>query len=276
MRILVLGQGKMGKLVVQVATERGHDVCGLDVPENADAAALTPEYLAGFDVAIDFTTPDAVVENMRACLGAGSKIVVGTTGWYAALPEMLKLAESTHAGLLHGTNYSIGVQVMLKLAQQMGASLAGVGYKFSIVETHHVTKLDKPSGTAISIAEMVERGAGSNDRGAHRVRARGRREGDACAGGGERGGPRGADPRGVLAARLRRWRGAGCGVAGDALWLLRLQGRVHGAIARIRSRLPQMHGFGLRWISNGDGRRCGPGWCRGGVGEAVCLPQRRS
>jgi 4-hydroxy-tetrahydrodipicolinate reductase len=112
-------------------------------------------------VAIDFTTPDAVVENMRACLGAGSKIVVGTTGWYAALPEMLKLAESTHAGLLHGTNYSIGVQVMLKLAQQMGASLAGVGYKFSIVETHHVTKLDKPSGTAISIAEMVERGAGS-------------------------------------------------------------------------------------------------------------------
>jgi 4-hydroxy-tetrahydrodipicolinate reductase len=98
---------------------------------------------------------------MRACLSAGSKIVVGTTGWYAALPEMLKLAESTHAGLLHGTNYSIGVQVMLKLAQQMGASLAGVGYKFSIVETHHVTKLDKPSGTAISIAEMVERGAGS-------------------------------------------------------------------------------------------------------------------
>ena len=88
MRILVLGQGKMGKLVVQVATGRGHDVCGLDVPENADAAALTPEYLAGFDVAIDFTTPDAVVANMRACLGAGSKIVVGTTGWYAALPEM--------------------------------------------------------------------------------------------------------------------------------------------------------------------------------------------
>jgi 4-hydroxy-tetrahydrodipicolinate reductase len=161
MRILVLGQGKMGKLVVQVATGRGHNVCGLDVPENTDAAALTPEYLAGFDVAIDFTTPDAVVENMRACLSAGSKIVVGTTGWYAALAEMRALAESSHAGLLYGTNYSIGVQVMLKLAQQMGASLAGAGYKFSIVETHHVTKLDKPSGTAISIAEMVERGAGS-------------------------------------------------------------------------------------------------------------------
>jgi 4-hydroxy-tetrahydrodipicolinate reductase len=161
MRILVLGQGKTGKLVAHVATERGHDVRGLDILENAGAAALTPEFLAGYDVAIDFTTPEAVLENMRACLTAGAKIVVATTGWYASLSEMMKLAESTHAGLLYGTNFSIGVQVMLKLAQQMGESLAGVGYKFSIVETHHVTKLDKPSGTAISIAEMVERGAGS-------------------------------------------------------------------------------------------------------------------
>jgi 4-hydroxy-tetrahydrodipicolinate reductase len=161
MRILVLGQGKTGKLVAQVAEERGHAVRGLDVPENADARALTPAFLAGFDVAIDFTTPEAVVENMRACLAAGAKIVVATTGWYASLPEMRALAESNHAGLLYGTNFSIGVQVMLKLAQQMAASLAGVGYKFSIVETHHVTKLDKPSGTAISIAEMVQRGAGS-------------------------------------------------------------------------------------------------------------------
>jgi len=161
MRILVLGQGKTGKLVAEVAAERGHDVRGLDVPENADARALTPEFLAGFDVAIDFTTPEAVVQNMRACLAAGAKMVVATTGWYTKLAEMRALAERSHAALLYGTNFSIGVQVMLKLAQQMGASLAGVGYKFSIVETHHVTKLDKPSGTAISIAEMVERGAGS-------------------------------------------------------------------------------------------------------------------
>ena len=160
MRILVLGQGKTGKLVAEVAAERGHAVQGLDILENADARALTPVFLAGFDVAIDFTTPEAVVQNMRACLAAGAKIVVATTGWYASLAEMLKLAESTHAGLLYGTNFSIGVQVMLKLAQQMGASLAGVGYRFSVVETHHVSKLDKPSGTAISIAEMVERGAG--------------------------------------------------------------------------------------------------------------------
>lgn len=160
MRILVLGQGKTGKLVAQVAAERGHGVHVLDVQENAGAGALTPPFVAGFDVAIDFTTPEAVVQNMRACLGLGAKMVVGTTGWYAQLAEMRGLAERKRAALLYGTNFSVGVQVMLKLAEQMGASLAAAGYRFSVVETHHVSKLDKPSGTAISVAEMVERGAG--------------------------------------------------------------------------------------------------------------------
>ena len=160
MRILVLGQGKTGKLVAQVAAERGHGVHVLDAKENSAAGALTPPFVAGFDVVIDFTTPEAVVQNMRACLATGAKMVIGTTGWYAALPDMRGLAERKQAGLLYGTNFSIGVQVMLKLAEQMGASLASAGYKFSVVETHHASKLDKPSGTAISIAEMVERGAG--------------------------------------------------------------------------------------------------------------------
>ena len=160
MRILVLGQGKTGKLVAEVGAERGHGVHVLDVMENAGATALTPPFVAGFDVVIDFTTPEAVVQNMRACLTTGAKMVVGTTGWYASLADMRGLAERKQAALLYGTNYSIGVQVMLKLAEQMGASLAGAGYKFSVMETHHVTKVDKPSGTAISIAEMVERGAG--------------------------------------------------------------------------------------------------------------------
>jgi 4-hydroxy-tetrahydrodipicolinate reductase len=161
MRILVLGQGKTGKLVADVAAERGHGVHVLDELENTAAGALTPPFVAGFDVVIDFTTPEAVVQNMRACLATGAKMVVGTTGWYASLADMRGLAERKRAALLYGTNYSIGVQVMLKLAQQMGASLAGAGYKFSVVETHHTSKLDKPSGTAISIAEMVGRGAGN-------------------------------------------------------------------------------------------------------------------
>jgi len=160
MRILVLGQGKTGKLVAEVAAERGHSVNVLEVQENSGASALTAPFVTGFDVAIDFTTPEAVVQNMRACLATGAKMVVGTTGWYAALADMRALAERKQAGLLYGTNFSIGVQVMLQLAEQMGASLNGAGYKFSVVETHHVSKLDKPSGTAISIAEMVERGAG--------------------------------------------------------------------------------------------------------------------
>jgi 4-hydroxy-tetrahydrodipicolinate reductase len=160
MRILVLGHGKTGKLVAEVAAERGHGVHVLDQRENTAAAALTPPFVAGFDVAIDFTTPEAVLQNMRACLATGARMVIGTTGWYASLPDMRGLAERKGAGLLYGTNFSIGVQVMLKLAEHMSASLAGAGYKFSIEETHHASKLDRPSGTAISIAEMVDRGAG--------------------------------------------------------------------------------------------------------------------
>jgi len=160
MRILVLGQGKTGKLVAEVAAQRGHGVHVLDELENTGATALTPPFVAGFDVVIDFTTPEAVVQNMRAVLATGGKMVVGTTGWYDKLADMRGLAERKGAGLLYGTNYSVGVQVMLKLAEQMGTSLANAGYKFSVVETHHTSKLDKPSGTAISIAEMVDRGAG--------------------------------------------------------------------------------------------------------------------
>jgi 4-hydroxy-tetrahydrodipicolinate reductase len=166
MRILILGQGKTGKLVAEVAAQRGHGVHVLDAKENPSAAALTPPFVAGFDVVIDFTAPEAVVQNMRACLATGAKMVIGTTGWYDKLADMRGLAERKQAGLLYGTNFSIAVQVMMKLAQQMGASLAPAGYKFSVVETHHVSKLDKPSGTALSIAEMVERGAASAEKSA--------------------------------------------------------------------------------------------------------------
>jgi 4-hydroxy-tetrahydrodipicolinate reductase len=156
MRILILGHGKTGKLVADVAHERGHGVHVLDAKENRDAMALTPPFVAGFDVVIDFTTPEAVLQNMRACLATGAKMVVGTTGWYAKLNDMRSLAERKGAGLMYGTNYSIGVQVMLELAEKMGASLKNAGYTFSISETHHTSKLDAPSGTAITLGEIVE------------------------------------------------------------------------------------------------------------------------
>ena len=161
MRILILGHGKTGKLVAEVAHERGHGVHVLDAKENPSAAALTHPFVAGFDVIIDFTTPDAVLQNMRACLAIGAKMVIGTTGWYDKLPDMRGLAERKQAGLLYGTNFSIGVQVMFKLAEEMGAALKHAGYTFSIAETHHATKLDAPSGTAITLGKLVEASAGT-------------------------------------------------------------------------------------------------------------------
>ncbi len=155
MRVLVLGQGKTGKLVAQVASERGHGVHVLDVQENQNATALTPPFLSTFDVVIDFTTPEAVVQNLRACLATGARVVVGTTGWYAKLADMRGLAERKSAGLLYGTNFSIGVQVMMELTRAMAEGLKGAGYTYTIEETHHTSKLDAPSGTAITIQQTL-------------------------------------------------------------------------------------------------------------------------
>src|SRR5580693_6118390 len=123
MRILVLGRGKTGSLVASVAAERGHSVRVLDEAQNHNAMALTPPLLVGFEVVIDFTTPEAAVQNMRACLATGAKMVIGTTGWYDKLADMRSLAERKQAGLLHGTNFSVSVQVMLKMAAFMGSEL---------------------------------------------------------------------------------------------------------------------------------------------------------
>ena len=156
MRILVLGHGKTGKLVAEVAHEHGHGVHVLDAKENPGGAALTAPFVTGFDVVVDFTTPDAVVTNLRALLATGAKVVVGTTGWYGSLKDMKDLADRKGAALLYGTNFSVGVQAMLKLASQMAQALGGAGYDFSIDETHHSSKLDAPSGTAITLQGVVK------------------------------------------------------------------------------------------------------------------------
>ena len=174
MRILILGHGKTGKLVAEVAHERGHGVHVLDAKENRDGAALTAPFVAGFDVIIDFTTPEAVVQNMRACLANGGKMVIGTTGWYDKLADMRDLATRKGAALLYGTNYSVGVQVMLELASKMGAALKDKGYTFSIAETHHVSKVDAPSGTAITLGNVVEQASGIDE-----IAIEATREGDA-------------------------------------------------------------------------------------------------
>jgi 4-hydroxy-tetrahydrodipicolinate reductase len=153
MQFLVLGKGKTGSLVAEVARERGHSVSALDIDENQHASGLTGGSLAGVDAVIDFTAPQAALENMRAVLTLGGRIVVGTTGWYEHLDEMKSLAEKHNGGLLYGTNFSIGVQKLFRLT----AALAQLeGYTFSIAETHHLSKLDAPSGTAITLREIIE------------------------------------------------------------------------------------------------------------------------
>jgi len=153
MLILVLGRGKTGSLVAEVARERGHSVRTLDIDENRNAAALTAPNLAGVDVVIDFTAPEAAVENIRAVLSLGGRIVVGTTGWYAQVNDLKALAIKRSGGLLYGTNFSIGVQKLFRLT----AELAQIeGYTFSIDETHHTSKLDAPSGTALTLKEIIQ------------------------------------------------------------------------------------------------------------------------
>jgi 4-hydroxy-tetrahydrodipicolinate reductase len=154
MLFLVLGRGKTGSIVAEIAAARGHGVRVLGEEENREASALTGPFLAGFDAVIDFTTPEAVVHNLRACLANSARVVVGTTGWYAHLNDMRSLAERKGAALLYGTNFSVGVQAMLRVAREL--ALAAPGYKFTITETHHISKKDAPSGTALSIKQTLQ------------------------------------------------------------------------------------------------------------------------
>jgi 4-hydroxy-tetrahydrodipicolinate reductase len=154
MLLLVLGRGKTGSQVAQVARERGHSVRVVGEEENRSAAALTAPFLAGFDAVIDFTTPEAAIQNMRACLANGAHVVVGTTGWYAHLADMRDLALRKGGALLYSTNFSVGVQALFRVAREL--ALAAPGYRFHITETHHATKKDSPSGTALSLQRILE------------------------------------------------------------------------------------------------------------------------
>jgi 4-hydroxy-tetrahydrodipicolinate reductase len=154
MLFLVLGRGKTGRVIAEIASEHGHGVRVLGEEENRHAMALTAPFLAGFDAVIDFTTPEAAVSNMRACLANGARMVVGTTGWYDHLDDMRSLAARKGAGFLYGANFSIGVQTMYRLARDLAAALPT--YRFKVIETHHVGKKDAPSGTALSIRQAVQ------------------------------------------------------------------------------------------------------------------------
>lgn len=154
MRIAIIGYGKMGHMIEAVARERGHEiVCAIDQC-NPDAWE-SPELITA-DVAIEFSTPATAEQNIRRAWASGLPVVSGTTGWDAAA----LMAEGQHAGhrLVWKSNFSVGVNLFFRLNDWLAAEMAGLKqYTPSITETHHIHKLDKPSGTAKTLAEAIER-----------------------------------------------------------------------------------------------------------------------
>jgi 4-hydroxy-tetrahydrodipicolinate reductase len=158
--LAIIGNGKMGRAVAELAEERGHVVHTiLGRPENTGGAALTHERLTGVAAAIEFTRPDAVVPNLERLIDLGIPTVTGTTGWSAELPRIARLVAARRGALLHASNFSVGVHLFLRAARHLAAGLAGrPEFDAFILEEHHAAKVDAPSGTAIALRERV-RGA---------------------------------------------------------------------------------------------------------------------
>ncbi len=154
MKIALLGYGKMGHAIEAFATKRGHEVSLIIDENNLDL--LTADNLKHVDVAIDFSTPSSVLNNIEACFDAGTPIVVGTTGWYGQLQKIKDRCESGNKTLLYGSNFSIGVNLFFHVNRVLAKIMnAYPQYDVQVEEIHHTQKLDAPSGTAITIAEGI-------------------------------------------------------------------------------------------------------------------------
>ncbi len=159
MNVLLLGRGKTGSLVAEVARQRRHAVRVAGAAENTEGAALTAEKLRGIDVVIDFTTPSCVVGHIEACVAAGKNMVVGTTGWYGEMDRVRQLVESSGTGLVYAANFSVGVNLFLEVARAAASALQHQ-YSGQIFERHHAQKKDAPSGTAIAIQHVIREAGG--------------------------------------------------------------------------------------------------------------------
>ena len=162
MNLLILGQGKTGVQVAEIARQRRHHVRALRSADNPNARALTPDYLSQVDAVIDFTTPAAVVPNAEACIRAGRNIVIGTTGWYDHLPRLRELVRTAGTGLLYGSNFSIGMNLFFEIVQ---ASAPALNFEYSgqIFERHHAQKKDAPSGTAVTLQKIIRESSSQKD-----------------------------------------------------------------------------------------------------------------
>ena len=159
LNLIVLGPGKTGSLVADVARERGHQVQSIDADVNLNAAWLTSENLRAVDVAIDFTEPDAVLANIAACIRARKAMVVGTTGWYGEIERVRGEVEQAGTGFVFGANFSYGVNLFLQIVRAAAPALTH-GYGGHITEIHHIHKKDAPSGTAATLQRVLEQAAG--------------------------------------------------------------------------------------------------------------------
>ena len=154
-RIAIIGDGKMGHAIEQLAVEKGWKVAAF-LGERESAGGINATTLGDADVAVEFTQPDAAVANIIASLRAGVPVVVGTTGWYDSLPEVTRIAKEAGTGLLWSPNFSLGVNVLIELARYAGTLMRPLeGFDAHIVETHHSRKKDAPSGTAIAIGKAA-------------------------------------------------------------------------------------------------------------------------
>jgi 4-hydroxy-tetrahydrodipicolinate reductase len=159
MILLILGRGKTGALVAEVARQRGHDVRLWGSADNRSAGGLTPEALRDVAVVIDFTTPEAVLENIGACARVRKNMVVGTTGWYEELPRVREMVLKSGMGLLYSSNFSMGVNIFFEITRAAATALQH-GYNGEIMERHHAQKKDAPSGTAVVIQTIMRESGG--------------------------------------------------------------------------------------------------------------------
>ena len=158
LRVALVGYGRMGRQVEALAPRFGVDVRDrLTSADNADGSGVTRERLAGIDVVIDFSVPDAVARNVEAYCETGVAAVVGVTGWDAERERLLTLAEEAGIGLVHGSNFSIGANAFFGVVAEATRVMTACEelYDLAAFETHHRRKLDVPSGTALRLAETV-------------------------------------------------------------------------------------------------------------------------
>ena len=150
MKVALLGYGRMGQAIEKIAVERGHEIV-----IRKDLEPLEVE-LGTADVAIDFSHPDAAFDNIKACLEAGVPVVSGTTGWLDRFEEAKDMCSQVGGAFLYASNFSIGVNLFFNLNAYLARLMRPLkDYDVELEETHHVHKLDAPSGTAISLAEVI-------------------------------------------------------------------------------------------------------------------------